>query len=147
MEPGRFISGNAGILVTRVEYVKHTGRKHFLIVDAAMNDLIRPAFYEAYHEIVPLRRKTGAAIKSDVVGPVCESGDFFCRDRPLRKVAPGEDLALMSAGAYGFVMAWNYNSCALPAEVLVKARKAAVVRERQPVEEVWRGETIAPWLK
>src|SRR5262249_11817420 len=83
MEPGRFISGNAGVLLTRVEFVKSTGKKNFLIVDAAMNDLIRPAFYEAYHEIVPLTRRGGAPIKSDVVGPICESGDFFCKDRPL----------------------------------------------------------------
>ena len=146
MEPGRFISGNAGLLVTRIEYIKHTGSKHFLIVDAAMNDLIRPAFYEAYHEIVPLTRKTGARVKSDVVGPVCESGDLFCQDRPLPKVAPGEYLALMSAGAYGFVMASNYNTRPLPAEVLVNGKQAAVVRERQPVEEIWRGEKLALWL-
>jgi diaminopimelate decarboxylase len=147
MEPGRFISGNAGILVTRVEYVKRTGRKNFLIVDAAMNDLIRPAFYEAYHEIVPLTRKTGATIPSDVVGPVCESGDFFCQDRPLPKVGEGDYLALLSAGAYGFVMASNYNTRALAAEVLVNGSKAAPVRERQPVKDIWKGETIAPWLK
>ena len=147
LEPGRFIAGNAGILVTRVEYVKHTGSKLFLIVDAAMNDLIRPAFYEAYHEIVPLRRKAGARIKSDVVGPVCESGDFFCRDRPLPKVVSAEYLALMSAGAYGSVMASNYNTRPLPAEVLVNGKQVAEVRERQPVTGIWRGERIAPWLK
>jgi diaminopimelate decarboxylase len=147
MEPGRFISGNAGILVTRVEYVKRTGRKNFLIVDAAMNDLIRPAFYEAYHEIVPLTRKTGATIPSDVVGPVCESGDFFCQDRPLPKVGEGDYLALLSAGAYGFVMASNYNTRSLAAEVLVNGSKAAAVRERQPVKDIWKGETVAPWLK
>ena len=147
MEPGRFISGSAGILVTRVEYVKRTGKKNFLIVDAAMNDLIRPAFYEAYHEILPVNRKGGALISSDVVGPICESGDFFCQDRPLPKVAAGDCLVLMSAGAYGFVMASNYNTRSLAAEVLVKGRQAAVVRERQPVQEVWRGEKIAPWLK
>ena len=102
IEPGRFIAGNAGILVTRVEYVKRTGRKNFVIVDAAMNDLIRPAFYDAYHEIVPLTRKGGATITSDVVGPICESGDYFCKDRPLPKVGEGDYLALLSAGAYGF---------------------------------------------
>lgn len=147
MEPGRFISGNSGILVTRVEYLKRTGKKNFVIVDAAMNDLIRPAFYEAYHEIVPLTRKSGALVSSDVVGPVCESGDFFCKDRPLPKVGEGEYLALLSAGAYGFVMASNYNTRSLAAEVLVNGRKAAVVRERQPVKEIWAGEKIAPWLK
>jgi diaminopimelate decarboxylase len=145
MEPGRFISGNSGILVTRVEYVKRTGKKNFVIVDAAMNDLIRPAFYEAYHEIVPLTRRSGALIKSDVVGPVCESGDFFCKDRPLPKVGEADCLALLSAGAYGFVMASNYNTRSLAVEVLVNGKRAAVVRERQPVEEIWSGERTAPW--
>jgi diaminopimelate decarboxylase len=145
IEPGRFISGNAGILVTRIEYVKRTGRKNFLIVDAAMNDLIRPAFYEAYHEILPLTRKSGALISSDVVGPICESGDFFCQDRPLPKVGQGDYLALMSAGAYGFVMASNYNTRSLAAEVMVKGNKAALVRARQPVEAIWSGEKAAPW--
>jgi len=147
IEPGRLISGNAGVLVTRVEYVKRTGRKNFLIVDAAMNDLIRPAFYDAYHEIVPLVRKNGSRIKSDVVGPICESGDFFCKDRPLPKVAKGDCLALLSAGAYGFAMASNYNTRPLAAEVLVDGKKFAVVRERQPVNEIWSGEKVAPWLK
>ena len=146
IEPGRFISGNAGVLLTRVEYVKRTGHKNFLIVDAAMNDLIRPAFYEAYHEIVPLRRKNGALLKSDVVGPICESGDFFCHDRPLPRVGAGDYLALLSAGAYGSVMASNYNTRALAAEVLVNGRRSAVVRERQPVPEIWAGESVAPWL-
>ena len=146
MEPGRFISGNAGVLVTRVEYVKRTGKKNFVIVDAAMNDLIRPAFYEAYHEIVPLTRQGGATVSSDVVGPVCESGDFFCKNRALPKVGEGDRLALLSAGAYGFVMASNYNTRSLAAEVLVSGRRAALVRERQPVAEIWAGEKIAPWL-
>ena len=146
MEPGRFISGNSGALVTRVEYVKRTGKKNFVIVDAAMNDLIRPAFYEAYHEIVSLTRKGGAPVSTDVVGPVCESGDFFCKDRALPKVGEGDRLALLSAGAYGFVMASNYNTRSLAAEVLVSGRRAALVRERQPVAEIWAGERIAPWL-
>jgi diaminopimelate decarboxylase len=146
LEPGRFISGNAGVLITRVEYVKRTGSKNFLIVDAAMNDLIRPAFYEAYHEIVPLTRRNGAVIKSDVVGPICESGDFFCQDRPLAKADQGEYLALMSAGAYGSVMASNYNTRALAAEVLVNSDKAALVRQRQPVSQIWAGEKVASWL-
>ncbi|MDB6124881.1 MAG: lysA [Pedosphaera sp.] len=147
MEPGRFISGNAGILVTRIEYVKRTGKKNFLIVDAAMNDLIRPAFYEAYHEIVPVSRKNGTLISSDVVGPICESGDFFAKDRPLPKVGEGDHLALLSAGAYGFVMSSNYNTRSMAAEVLVSGNKSAVVRERQPVEAAWAGETVAPWQK
>jgi len=147
MEPGRFISGNAGILVTRVEYVKRTGRKNFVIVDAAMNDLIRPAFYEAYHEIVPLTRGARAKVSSDVVGGVCESGDYFCKDRPLPKFAEGDHMALLSAGAYGFVMASNYNSRPLAAEVLVNGKKFAAARERQSVPDVWAGEQVVSWLK
>jgi diaminopimelate decarboxylase len=146
IEPGRFISGNAGILVTRVEYVKRTGRKNFVIVDAAMNDLIRPAFYDSYHEVVPLRKKSGKLLSSDVVGPICESGDFFCKDRPLAKVGSGEAIALLSAGAYGSVMGSNYNTRGLAAEVLVHGNKAALVRERQPVEDIWRLERTPEWL-
>jgi diaminopimelate decarboxylase len=147
MEPGRVVSGNAGILVTRVEYVKRTGTKNFVIVDAAMNDLIRPAFYEAYHEIVPLRRGSGAAVKSDVVGPICESGDYFCKDRPLPRVGEGDYLALLSAGAYGSVMASNYNTRPLAAEVMVHGRQAALVRDRQLAKAIWADESIAPWLR
>jgi diaminopimelate decarboxylase len=147
IEPGRFISGNAGILVTRVEYLKRTGHKNFVIVDAAMNDLIRPAFYDAYHEIVPLNQNRNGAIKADVVGGICESGDYFAKDRPLPKVGEGDYLALLSAGAYGFVMASNYNTRSLAAEVLVSGKKAALVRERQPVKEIWAGEKIAPWSR
>jgi diaminopimelate decarboxylase len=147
IEPGRFIVGNAGILVARVEYVKRTGKKNFVIVDAAMNDLIRPAFYDSYHEIVPLTKRTGAVIKSDVVGPICESGDYFAKNRPLPKVEAGECLAVLSAGAYGSVMASNYNSRALAAEVLVHGNKAALVRARQPLEQIWAGETVPQWLQ
>ena len=147
IEPGRFIVGNAGILVTRVEYVKRTGRKNFVIVDAAMNDLIRPAFYDSYHQIVPLARNGGrATISSDVVGPICESGDYFAKDRPLAKVGEGDHLALLSAGAYGFVMASNYNSRGFAAEVLVKGNKSEVVRPRQAVEEIWADEKLPKWL-
>jgi len=146
-EPGRFISGNAGILVTRVEYVKRTGRKNFIIVDAAMNDLIRPAFYDAYHEIVPVTRKGGAMMKADVVGGVCESSDCFCRDRWLPKVGEGDYLALLSAGAYGFVMASNYNARPLATEILVDGQRAAVARARQPVKEIWSGEKVVAWLR
>lgn len=147
LEPGRYIAGNAGILVTRVEYLKQTGRKNFLIVDAAMNDLIRPAFYDAYHQIVPLRRKSGGLVPTDVVGPICESGDYFCHDRPLPRMKEGEMIALLSAGAYGSVMGSNYNTRALPAEVLVKGREAAVVRSRQAIPETWANEALAPWQK
>ncbi len=147
IEPGRFISGNAGILVTRVEYVKRTGKKNFLIVDAAMNDLIRPAFYDAYHEIVPLTRKGGARVSSDVVGPICESGDYFCKDRPLPKLGEGDAIALLSAGAYGSVMGSNYNARPLPVEVLVNGRQFAAVRARQAVAKIWADEKTAPWQK
>ena len=147
IEPGRFIVGNAGILVTRVEYVKRTGKKNFVIVDAAMNDLIRPAFYDAYHEIVPLTKKGGATIASDVVGGICESGDYFCKDRPLPKVGEGDFLALLSAGAYGFVMASNYNARPFAAEILVNGKKSAAARERQAVEKIWEDEKIVAWLK
>jgi diaminopimelate decarboxylase len=149
IEPGRFIAGNAGILVTRVEYVKRTGRKNFVIVDAAMNDLIRPAFYDSYHEIVPLTRKSsrrGDLIASDVVGPICESGDYFCKDRPLPKVGEGDYLALLSAGAYGSVMSSNYNSRALPAEVLVHGKRAELARPRQSLESIWAADNIPSWL-
>jgi diaminopimelate decarboxylase len=147
IEPGRFISGNAGILVTRVEYVKRTGRKRFVIVDAAMTDLIRPALYEAYHEVVPVTRQSRATVKADVVGGVCESGDYFCRDRRLPPVAGGDYLALLSAGAYGFVMASNYNARPLAAEVLVQGQRAALARARQPVRKIWSGEKVVAWLR
>lgn len=145
LEPGRFLSGNAGALITRVEYIKRTGQKNFVIVDAAMNDLIRPAFYESYHEMVPTVRKTGALIPSDVVGPICESGDTFAKDRPLPRLQAGDHLALLSAGAYGSVMSSTYNSRPLVAEVLVHGKKTAVVRRRQKLEDIWGNESIAPW--
>jgi diaminopimelate decarboxylase len=147
LEPGRFITGNAGALVTRVEYLKKTGKKHFVIVDAAMNDLIRPAFYDSYHEIVPLQKKAGTPISSDVVGPICESGDYFAKDRPLPKVGEGDYLALLSAGAYGSVMSGNYNTRPLAAEILVSGKKSAVVRRRQEVADVWRDEALAQWQR
>jgi diaminopimelate decarboxylase len=146
IEPGRFIVGNAGILVTRVEYVKRTGRKNFVIVDAAMNDLIRPAFYDSYHEIVPLRRRTGSLVASDVVGPICESGDTFCKERPLPKLRQGDLIALLSAGAYGSVMSSNYNTRPLVPEVLVDGTRWALVRARQPMHSIWELERIPKWL-
>lgn len=147
IEPGRFIVGNAGLLVTRVEHVKKTGKKNFVIVDAAMNDLIRPAFYDSYHEIVPVTKKGGAPVSSDVVGPICESGDYFCKDRPLPKVGEGDYLALLSAGAYGSVMGSNYNSRPLATEVLVHGTKSAAVRTRQKIADIWADERVADWLK
>lgn len=146
LEPGRMIAGNAGILVTRVEYVKRTGRKTFVIVDAAMNDLIRPAFYDAYHEIVPVVRGGGRGrMTCDIVGPICESGDYFAKGRRLPRVAEGDHLALLSAGAYCFVMAGNYNSRPFPPEVLVHGRRSAEVRRRQEIPELWQGESIPKW--
>ncbi len=143
VEPGRFMVGNAGALVTEVLYIKKTGRKTFAIVDAGMNDLIRPAFYESYHEIIPLRpKRTGKLVSTDVVGPVCESGDYFAKDRPLPEQRPGDRLALLSAGAYGFVMASNYNTRPNPAEVLVQGSKHRIVRKRQTVADLLRGELV-----
>ena len=143
VEPGRFMVGNAGVLVTEVLYVKKTGKKTFVICDAAMNDLIRPAFYESYHEIVPVTAKrAGKLVSTDLVGPICESGDYFCKDRPLPAQKPGDQLALLSAGAYGFVMASNYNTRPRAAEVMVEGTRHRVVRKRETVEDLLRGETV-----
>jgi diaminopimelate decarboxylase len=141
LEPGRYIVGNAGVLLTRCLYEKKGSAKTFKIVDAGMNDLIRPALYEGHHEIVPLVEPTSAdRVKVDVVGPICESGDFFCQDRQLPDFQPGENIALMSAGAYGFAMASNYNSRPLPAEILVAGANVTVIRKRQTLEDVIAGE-------
>jgi diaminopimelate decarboxylase len=141
VEPGRLIVGNAGVLLTRCLYEKSGTAKTFKIVDAGMNDLIRPALYEGHHQIVPLRKPTtDARIPVDVVGPICESGDFFCQNRELPDFQPGDLVALMSAGAYGFAMASNYNSRPLPAEILVTGTSAKVVRKRQTLEDLIAGE-------
>ncbi|PYI94217.1 MAG: diaminopimelate decarboxylase [Verrucomicrobia bacterium] len=141
LEPGRLLVGNAGVLLTRVRYLKQAAQKKFVIVDAGMNDLIRPALYQSYHEIVPVREPSDKARESvDVVGPVCESGDFFAQDRELPPVNEGELLALMSAGAYGFAMASNYNSRPLPAEVLVQGDRFSLIRQRQTTEDLIRDE-------
>ncbi len=158
IEPGRFLVGNAGVLLTRVLYIKQSGSKKFAIVDAGMNDLIRPALYQSYHEIVPCRVSGSEADpgmskstsmsrteKIDVVGPVCESGDFFALDREMPPLQEGDLLAIMSAGAYGFVMASNYNSRPLPAEVLVRGDKFALIRKRQTRKDLVRGELEPPW--
>lgn len=144
VEPGRFMVGNAGVLVTEVLYVKKTGRKTFVIVNAAMNDLIRPAFYDSYHEIVPLKQKRsgGKLVSTDLVGPICESGDTFAKDRLLPAQKAGDRLALLSAGAYGFVMASNYNTRPRVAEVLVDGTKHRVVRKRESVADLLRGESL-----
>ena len=139
VEPGRSIVASAGVLLTRVLYRKTTAKKEFVIVDAAMNDLIRPALYQAYHEIVPLRERDGQ-ITADVVGPVCESGDFFAHDRQLANVFSGDYLAVMTAGAYGFVQASNYNTRPRAAEVLVDGAGWRVVRRRETFEDLVLGE-------
>ena len=142
VEPGRFLVGNGGVLLTRVRYIKKTGSKKFAIVDAGMNDLIRPALYQSYHEIVPVAEpsKTKSTDKIDIVGPVCESGDFFALDREMPELHEGDLLAIMSAGAYGFVMASNYNSRPLPAEALVRGDQFALIRKRQTWEDLVRDE-------
>lgn len=157
LEPGRFLVGNAGILLTRVLYIKKAaGQKTFVIVDAGMNDLIRPALYQAYHDIVPVEETVGEAAsfpmskrkstsmskreKIDIVGPVCESGDFVALDREMPEVGQGDFLAVMSAGAYGFTMASNYNSRPLPAEALVRGAEVKLIRKRQTREDLIRDE-------
>jgi diaminopimelate decarboxylase len=141
IEPGRSIVGPAGVLLTRVLYRKQSPAKEFVIVDAAMNDLIRPSLYKAHHEIQPLHRSEGRSIVADVVGPICETGDFLARDRAMADVQPGDYLAIHSAGAYGFVQASNYNSRPRAAEVLVEGGRWRVVRERETYEDLIKGET------
>ena len=147
-EPGRMIVGNAGILVTRVIYVKHGEAKNFVIIDAAMNDLIRPTLYEAHHDILPLVAAAAGAptITADVVGPVCESGDYLALDRTLPEPNPGDLLAIMTAGAYGAVQSGTYNTRALVPEVLVKDDQYAVVRPRVEVDDLIAMDRPAPWL-
>ncbi len=144
IEPGRSIVGNAGVLLTRVLYRKETPAKRFLVVDAAMNDLIRPAFYDAYHEIRPVTeaRQQGPRETADVVGPICESGDFLAQDRELPRSDEGDLLAVMSAGAYGFAMASNYNTRPRAAEVLVDGDRYTIVRRRETYEDLVAGETV-----
>lgn len=148
MEPGRNIVGNAGSLITRILYTKQGEAKRFVIVDAAMNDLIRPSLYGAYHEIRPVQQRfvQAATHMVDVVGPVCESGDFLAKDRTLPEVPPGEFLAVMSAGAYGFVMSSNYNSRPRVPEVLVQGGQFHVIRSRERYEDLVRGEDIPAFL-
>lgn len=149
MEPGRVITGNAGIMVTKALYEKVGETKRFVIVDAAMNDLLRPSLYSAYHEIRPVNEEAGHRTKHqmDIVGPVCESGDFLAKDRLLATVEPGELLAVMSAGAYGFVMASNYNSRPRAPEVLVDGRDMHVIRARETYDDLIKGETIPEFLQ
>ncbi|MDR5786284.1 MULTISPECIES: diaminopimelate decarboxylase [unclassified Caballeronia] len=142
-EPGRSLVGNAGVLLTRVEFLKPGEEKNFAIVDAAMNDLARPAMYEAFHRIVPVVKRDEKAHTYDVVGPVCESGDWLGRDREL-SIAPGDLLAICSAGAYGFVMSSNYNTRPRAAEIMVDGERARLVREREEVKQLFAGESILP---
>jgi diaminopimelate decarboxylase len=144
LEPGRAIAGNAGILLTRVQYLKHTADRHFAIVDAAMNDLQRPALYNAWHDIIPVQpRQDEPALCYDVVGPVCETGDFLGKQRQLA-LAAGDILAVRSAGAYGFSMSSNYNSRPRAAEVMVDGDRLHIIRERETLEDLYRGEHLLP---
>ena len=147
LEPGRYLVGNAGVLLSRVEFLKRGKGKNFLIVDAAMNDLVRPAMYDSFHEIVPLRRDSGRpALTADIVGPVCESGDCFAKDRTLQEVGEGEFIALMSAGAYGFTMASRYNTRSLAAEVLVQGAASDLINARETFEQQIQNEQLPRFL-
>jgi diaminopimelate decarboxylase len=147
LEPGRVIVGNAGLLLTKVLYLKGTEEKNFVVVDGAMNDLIRPALYGSFQAIQPVQPRTGDRFVADVVGPICESGDFFAKDRELAPLQPGDLLAVMSAGAYGFVMASNYNTRPRPPEVLVDGSGFHVIRARETLDDLVRGEQIPPSLQ
>jgi diaminopimelate decarboxylase len=147
LEPGRVIVGNAGILVTEVQYLKETETKTFVIVDGGMNDLIRPALYGSYQAIQPVEENNAENIVADVVGPICESGDFFARDREIARPKRGDLLAVMSAGAYGFTMASNYNSHPKPPEILVDGDKYYVIRKRETFDDLINGEAIPQFLQ
>jgi diaminopimelate decarboxylase len=146
LEPGRVIVGNAGILVTKVLYTKENEEKRFFIVDAGMNDLVRPSYYGSYHQILPVKEETREEVVVDIVGPLCESGDFLAKARKMPKVDPGELMAVMSAGAYGFVMSTNYNSRTKVAEVIVRDDQMFVIRQRESYEDLIRGEKIPDFL-
>lgn len=147
LEPGRVLTGNAGILVTEVLYTKETKERNFTIVDAAMNDLQRPSLYGSYHEIVPLRRGRRNTTVADVVGPICESGDFLAKDREMPTTRRGDLLAVFSAGAYGFAMSSNYNSRPRAVEVLVDGSRYEIIREREGLKDIVRGERVSSFLK
>lgn len=147
MEPGRYLVGNAGVLLTRTIYVKETAERKFLIVDAAMNDLIRPTLYDAYHGIEPVENRGAAPATYDIVGPICETGDTFAVDRPIPAMKAGDLAVIRSAGAYGFCMASNYNTRGLPAEVLVKDGDYTIIRQRQDVESIIAQDIVPAWLR
>jgi diaminopimelate decarboxylase len=146
LEPGRVIVGNAGILISKVLYTKENEEKRFVIVDAGMNDLVRPSYYGAYHQILPVKKKDREEIVADVVGPLCESSDFLAKDRKIPKLNLGELIAIMSAGAYGFSMSTNYNSRPRVAEVLVRNNQMFLIRQREIYEDLIRGEEIPKFL-
>jgi diaminopimelate decarboxylase len=146
LEPGRVIVGNAGILVSRVLYTKETGQKNFVIIDAGMNDLIRPSLYGSFQGILPVTKRDGEEIVADVVGPICESGDFIAKNRRMPKFNPGELVAVMSAGAYGFSMSSNYNARPRVCEVLARGNRFHLIRERENLEDLIRGEKIPDFL-
>ncbi len=147
-EPGRFIAGNSGIFVTQVLYIKETNAKNFAIIDGGMNDLIRPALYGSFHDVWPLHMNGSAKkVKYDVVGPICESGDFLAKDRTVNELKAGDIIAFASAGAYGFSMASNYNARPRAAEVMVRGSKFDVVRDRETLQDLVRGERIPGWMK
>ncbi len=147
MEPGRVIAGNAGILVTKVHYLKHGPTKKFVVVDAAMNDLARPSLYGAYHAIKPVKESDCGTEVADVVGPICETGDFLARDQEVPVCKQGDLLAVMSAGAYGFSMSSNYNSRPRVAEIMVSGDQYHVIRARETYENLIMGESIPQFLK
>ena len=147
LEPGRVITGNAGILVTRVLYTKSTRHKRFVVVDAGMNDLIRPALYNSFHAVQPVKMTHTEMLVADLVGPVCETGDFLAKDRKMPAFRPGDLVAVMSAGAYSFSMASNYNSRPRPAEAMVKGNLFCVIRSREAYEDLISGETIPEFLE
>jgi diaminopimelate decarboxylase len=146
LEPGRVIIGNAGILVTRVLYTKSTTRKRFIIVDAGMNDLIRPTLYNSFHAVQPVKMTDSEMLETDLVGPICETGDFLAKDRKMPPFKPGDLIAIMSAGAYGFSMASNYNSRPRPAEVMVKGKLFSIIRARETYDDLISREVIPEFL-
>ena len=145
LEPGRLLTGDAGLLLTAVTYIKKTATRQYLILDAGMNDLVRPAMYDAWHPIRPVTPRAETLQPFDIVGPVCETGDTFARDRLIPPVEPGDLLAVMVAGAYGFVMASRYNTRALPAEVMTRDGQFKVVRPRENIRDILAEETVPQW--
>jgi diaminopimelate decarboxylase len=147
IEPGRSIAGNAGIFVSKVLYLKKHPDKEFVVVDGGMNDLLRPSLYSAYHNVLPLKKNSRKKVLSDIVGPICESGDFLAKNRELNRLSQGDLIAVMSAGAYGFTMSSTYNSRPRVAEVLVKGKEFFIIREREKYCDLTRGIKVPEFLK